>query len=279
MTTLTQLSWGRGGTRQGEPSIATDPSNKLHMVYLDENGSHIIYRTFDGTDWTDGIQIDNSADTVTVMRPNISIDDNFGIYVTWEQVTGVDSATSSSIYNVMYVTSPDGGATWNQVSQLSHCNYVNGSGYSTKNPTIGKKVRNTISSVGFEGGAEVIWTEANPNSSLGYYVMYARIPYVGTLTGVNDDSAVPAKFELSQNYPNPFNPTTEIAYALPKSANVTLKIYNSLGQEVTTLVNNKLQSAGNFKVTFDASKLTSGVYFYSIRANDFTSTKKMILLK
>ena len=140
-------------------------------------------------------------------------------------------------------------------------------------------MRNAISSVGFEGGAEVIWTEANPNSSLGYYVMYARIPYVGTLTGVNNDFTVPAKFKLSQNYPNPFNPTTEIAYALPSSARVSLNIYNTLGQKVATLVNNKLQSAGNYKVNFSASDLPSGVYFYTIRTNKFSSTKKMILMK
>jgi hypothetical protein len=99
------------------------------------------------------------------------------------------------------------------------------------------------------------------------------------ITGVSDEGLPVSDFKLYQNYPNPFNPTTEIAYALPTTANVTLKIYNSLGQEVAPLVNNHRQDAGNYKVTFNASKLSSGIYFYTIRANDFTSTRKMILLK
>ncbi len=92
----------------------------------------------------------------------------------------------------------------------------------------------------------------------------------------------PEKFELGQNYPNPFNPTTTIEYSIPNVGasvqNVQLKIYDVLGREVATLVNQK-QSSGNYKVKFDASKLNSGVYFYTLRAGDFVSTKKMILMK
>ncbi len=92
----------------------------------------------------------------------------------------------------------------------------------------------------------------------------------------------PEKFELKANYPNPFNPTTTIEYSIPNVGasikNVQLKIYDVLGREVATLVNEK-QSPGNYKVKFDASKLNSGAYFYTLRAGDFVSTKKMILLK
>jgi len=93
-------------------------------------------------------------------------------------------------------------------------------------------------------------------------------------------------FELKQNYPNPFNPTTTIEYSIPNVGtknfsslqNVELKIYDVLGREVATLVNEK-QSPGNYSVKFDASKLNSGVYFYTLRVGKFASTKKMILLK
>ena len=85
-------------------------------------------------------------------------------------------------------------------------------------------------------------------------------------------------YNLYQNYPNPFNPVTTIKYQVPKSGLITLKIYDILGQEVTTLVNeNKV--IGFFEVNFDASRLPSGVYIYQLRVNDFIASKKMILLK
>ncbi len=93
-----------------------------------------------------------------------------------------------------------------------------------------------------------------------------------------ENNNIPATYKLSQNYPNPFNPSTVINYSIPKSQLVLLKVYNVLGQEVATLVNQE-QVAGNYKVTFDASKLSSGVYFYSIKTGNFNSVKKMMLLK
>ena len=89
---------------------------------------------------------------------------------------------------------------------------------------------------------------------------------------------VPAHFELFQNYPNPFNPTTTIAYALPRDAKVLLRVYNAIGQEIKTLVDEQ-QQAGGQSVQFDASNLPSGVYFYRLQANTFTTVKKMVVIK
>jgi hypothetical protein len=85
-------------------------------------------------------------------------------------------------------------------------------------------------------------------------------------------------FELSQNYPNPFNPSTTMEFTLPKSEFVTLKVYNVLGEEIKTLVNNKLQ-AGNHTYEFDGSNLASGVYLYRIEAGEFQQVRKMVLIK
>jgi len=101
------------------------------------------------------------------------------------------------------------------------------------------------------------------------------------ITGVKDEgsAAIPAAFALDQNYPNPFNPMTTIGYRLPTESFVTLKVFNLLGQEVAQLVNNEKKAAGTHLVAFNASRLTSGVYFYQVSAGSFVSTKKMVLLR
>ncbi len=85
-------------------------------------------------------------------------------------------------------------------------------------------------------------------------------------------------YSLSQNYPNPFNPTTVIDYTIPKESHVMLKIYDVLGQEVETLVNEE-QNVGRYQVQFDGSRVASGVYFYRLVAGNHVVTKKMLLLK
>ena len=102
--------------------------------------------------------------------------------------------------------------------------------------------------------------------------------YYMRTTGLVLDVNQANNFELSNNYPNPFNPSTTISYSIPKQNNVTLKVFDVLGSEVATLIN-KEQTQGNYEVEFDGADLTSGIYFYRLRAGDFVETKKMILLK
>jgi hypothetical protein len=91
-------------------------------------------------------------------------------------------------------------------------------------------------------------------------------------------NVIPDKFNLYQNYPNPFNPVTNIKFDIPKSSFVTLKVYNVLGKESALLLNES-KSAGSYEIDFDASSLTSGVYFYRIETESFTETKRMVILK
>ena len=104
------------------------------------------------------------------------------------------------------------------------------------------------------------------------------LPYDGTTVGVNGPRLNPTEFALSQNYPNPFNPSTTIEFALPQMSEVNIAVYDVLGRKVAELVNGNF-NAGYHKVRFNASNLTSGVYFYSIKAGDFVSVKKLMLLK
>ncbi|MEO7356769.1 MAG: T9SS type A sorting domain-containing protein [Ignavibacteria bacterium] len=91
-------------------------------------------------------------------------------------------------------------------------------------------------------------------------------------------SQIPSEYALLQNYPNPFNPTTNINYGLPVDGNTTLKIFDVSGREVASLVN-EFQSAGYYTVNFNANNLSSGIYFYAITSNNFSLTKKMLLIK
>jgi photosystem II stability/assembly factor-like uncharacterized protein len=106
-----------------------------------------------------------------------------------------------------------------------------------------------------------------------------KVPLSGIVTGVKDiTNETPSKYTLEQNYPNPFNPTTIIKYEMPESGFVSLKIYDILGREVQTLVNgNKIR--GTYEVSFNGSSLASGVYLYKLKAGNYTSTKKMMLIK
>ncbi|MBK8946295.1 MAG: T9SS type A sorting domain-containing protein [Ignavibacteriae bacterium] len=134
------------------------------------------------------------------------------------------------------------------------------------------------------------WTESqNDNDS----DVWANILDWNNPTSIKtkETSVIPLNSELFQNYPNPFNPTTKIKYTIPQNvkgvstnvetqniASVQLKIYDILGSEVKTLVNQK-QKPGNYEVEFDGRNLPSGVYFYKLQSDDFIDTKKMILLK
>ena len=116
-----------------------------------------------------------------------------------------------------------------------------------------------------------IWDGSN-------WVNTHRSLYSHSPTDVEEIPGEIKTYSLSNNYPNPFNPSTTIKYQIPKSGLVTLKVYNVLGKEITTLVNEE-KSVGSYEITFDASGLSSGIYFYKLSADNFQQTKKMILLK
>ncbi|NUM76392.1 T9SS type A sorting domain-containing protein [candidate division KSB1 bacterium] len=108
------------------------------------------------------------------------------------------------------------------------------------------------------------------------------ISVTGNTTSVesnDDETRAPSAFSLAQNYPNPFNPSTQISFALPSAQKVTLKVFDLAGKEVATLLQNEHRPAGVHQLTFDAAALSSGVYFYQLRAGEFVETKKMLLAR
>jgi hypothetical protein len=117
-----------------------------------------------------------------------------------------------------------------------------------------------------------------------FYIYGAKInnQVYGTLTSIDDTQNVVNKYYLSQNYPNPFNPSTKISWQSPVGSWQTLKVYDILGNEVATLVD-EYRNAGSYEVEFNSASsiknLASGIYFYRLQAGDYVETKKMILLK
>jgi hypothetical protein len=108
----------------------------------------------------------------------------------------------------------------------------------------------------------------------GYVMRYGNPSSIGLIS-----SEVPADFVLEQNYPNPFNPSTKINFAIPRSENVRMVLYDMNGREVAVLVN-EFKEAGSYSLSyFPASELSSGLYFYTLKAGDFVATKKLMLVK
>lgn len=151
-------------------------------------------------------------------------------------------------------------------------------GYLTKEDSLEFHFRNTDAKVYLPPGPEGKLDEG------GSFKVLLSDYYIGetTVTSVDDgregDAQLPTEYSLSQNYPNPFNPTTVINYSIPEAGLVELKVYDVLGREVMTLLNREM-TAGAHKVELNASRLSSGVYFYTLKVGEFLSTKKMLLLK
>jgi hypothetical protein len=116
-------------------------------------------------------------------------------------------------------------------------------------------------------------------SSANNFIMHGFWHNSLLLTDINEDYNIkPKEFKLYQNYPNPFNPSTIISWQLPSDSHVLIKVYDILGNEIATLINEE-KPAGTYRIKFDASSLSSGVYIYRIQTDSFKEVKKMILLR
>ena len=128
-------------------------------------------------------------------------------------------------------------------------------------------------------GPWVLWIRDAAAGDLGTLQAWSICFYGASFTQIiSNNNQTPDRYSLEQNYPNPFNPTTKIKFALPKAGLVSLKVYDMLGREVQTLINQQL-NAGEFIADFDGANLSSGTYFYRLQVGDFVQIKKMVLLK
>ena len=178
-----------------------------------------------------------------------------------------------------YTWSTDGGTTWDPVTVGGKNNrsewFIHPAEFLT-GVTTGTTTTYTAHTVYMEHISPLSFINDNGPSNLNP-IIYKTFTKTVT-TGVEDNKNVVNSFSLEQNYPNPFNPSTSIKFTLAEQGNVSLVVYDMLGREVATLLNG-VQTAGDHQVTFNASKLASGMYVYTIKAGNFTASKKMLLMK
>ena len=264
-----------------------DGSKTIRLVLNDGSNLYHIYKTEDyGTTYEEEA-IPSSATTNGVQHL-VFLNDNLGyagggsgVFLKYVGVVPVEltSFTANALSGKIVLN-------WNTATE------TNNRGFEIERRIINGDNEGSWSFVGFKQGSG---TTAEPRqysftddiSSIRATAIAYRLKQVD-FDGRSDYSdevlvrdLVPVQYNLSQNFPNPFNPSTVIDYAIPENSFVSLKVYNSLGQEVSTLVNENRQ-AGQYHVNFDASGLPSGVYYYILRAgnnNEFVKTNKMILLK
>ena len=182
----------------------------------------------------------------------------------------------------------DGGNSVRQTNDEGFIIQSNLSGNGVLNKT--DKNGNLLWTKTFSGNDEDYFTSVNQCSDLGYIVGgYSNsfgfgdydiwlVKTLPDISDVNTEDQMLNSYKLFENYPNPFNPSTKIKYQIPKQSFITLKIFDVLGNEIKFLVNEE-KTAGTYEIEFDASALSSGVYFYQLRTNEFSETKKMLLLK
>ncbi len=201
-----------------------------------------------------------------------------------DQGTGINISQRYGSFSGYYKFSPNGSEWFKAGIFMNYNNNLIGGGsdqFSAAPPSIWTEFNVPITYSTEDTPDFAILTFSVSDASLqGVVGSNAKVDYVvfGAPTGVGLVSVLPEDYSLKQNYPNPFNPITNIEYSLPEESLVQIKVYDIIGNEVATLVNEE-QSAGVYKVDFDAVKLSSGMYFARITANDFTKTVKMTLLK
>ncbi len=153
------------------------------------------------------------------------------------------------------------------------------SGTWNQNQTLTKSITDTLASTWIPANCKLIIFIYKDNGTITTSeVMQSISQLVTSPVGISKNFEIPKNYSLAQNFPNPFNPTTNIHYTLPKDGNVTLKIYDAIGNEVSTVING-YSKAGSYNAEIDASSWSSGIYFYTLKTSEFQATKKMVLIK
>ncbi len=243
----------------GVPKVIADSSNVPYYPYVGTNDTH-----------------------VPVCRPVIGRADNGYLFVAFNATTEhvFPSPDTTSYMAGYFMYSVDGGETWSVPEKFTPDSPL----LDWRYPSIAEVVPVTTDDESFtihivmQGDSIPGSTVNTGGMPVGVTAQYYHFSADVNIGDAGNDASLVTRYTLEQNYPNPFNPATVIKYGVPEASLVQLKIYDVLGNELVTLVNEE-KHAGTYLVEFDASEFSSGVYFYTMKTNGFAQTKKMVVAK
>ncbi|MBK8553832.1 MAG: T9SS type A sorting domain-containing protein [Ignavibacteria bacterium] len=261
----------------GQPCDLIVKWDEPNVLYMGDDGADIYKSTNSALTWT---QVKPGSSSEVPSMCNSVFENTMCYATTWSSSQVYKTVNSGDTWNVQ---SNNSGSGWG--SDVCHedptvvltGNYGSQSYFSTNG---GVNFFNVNSGLG-GAGAGIMVPERGYLLNMQTGSLYKMNITYSVLTSLNEiitSSSIPSQFELSQNYPNPFNPSTTIKFALPVAGDVSLKVYDRLGKEVAELADG-FRNAGTYEINFDASQLSSGIYFYKLSANGMINTKKMTLIK
>lgn len=257
-----------GGSRNGWIYIVT---SEFNLPPAGTDADIVLHRSTDaGATWSAGIKVNQDAlnNGKVQFFPAVRVDQGGGVNVTYYDNRDFPSVGDSC--SVYLSRSTDGGTTWTDVEVADH----------HFRPKLLPGINTMGDYIGITSTANKIWVawmdDKTGFAGTQFNIWVGYVSY--TPVGITGNSEIPKYYGLSQNYPNPFNPSTKITYSVPKSGNVLISVFDMLGREAATLVN-ETKEAGIHSIDFNAANLSSGIYFYRIDAGSFTDVKKMMLIK
>ena len=254
-----------GGSRDGWIYIVTTEKN---ISPAGSDPDIIFHRSTDGgSTWSEGIRVNQDPLNNGKIQyfPDIQVDHQGGIDILFHD----DRNTTSDSTDIFLARSMDGGNTWKEFS-LSNSRFK-------PKPIVGGASSyqgDHISLLAVDNNLYALWMA----DYSGIYQVWASIFNLTVLSADEPNDVLVDHFNLFQNYPNPFNNTTVIRYSVKEESHVSIKVFDTIGREITELVN-ETKISGQYEISFNADKLSSGIYFYRLTAGNFADTKKFILLK
>ncbi len=274
------------------PIVAVDRGGNLHVVYSNGTNIYLTSSSDQGTIWTAPVRVNNGTETKTALAPWIDAGDAGKVDIMWWATPSANSLAADAQWKVYFAQTQNAFAKTPTISENAATGIfhtgpicVNGTGCASGTRDLAEYASTTVYQ---DGNAMIVYPDNQQTTNpLTYFIKQTSGPVVISISHESEKKVtqqlsvkIPDHFALEQNYPNPFNPSTTISYALPTNSFVQLTVYNILGQEVESLVNEE-KDAGMHSVRFDASQLPSGIYFYKLAANggEFVNVKRMVIMK